>query len=155
MQFISKSEEETKQFAYSFTSNLETKNDKALIIGLSGNLGTGKTTFMKYLAQCLGVKETIQSPTFVIMKKYELRNAKQNQQTIANKYKFLVHIDAYRIEKPEEMIVLDWQDVINDSQNIVCVEWPELIAEILPKHILLKFDYGQNDNERIITIKEN
>lgn len=143
MEFISKSVEETAMFAVKFTSDLKPKDIGATVIGLYGELGSGKTTFMKYLAEYFGVKETIKSPTFVIMKSFKL--APCNFQT-------LIHIDAYRIEKVEEMLNLGWREIISDPANLICVEWPEKIAQIMPDHIMLKFEHGDKENKRKISI---
>lgn len=147
MEFSSKSLEETKKIATDFTASLKNfyQKDKAVVVGLYGELGSGKTTFMKYLAQALGVKEEIKSPTFVIMKKISLKGASEKAQT-------LVHIDAYRIDDSKEMEILNWREIINDSKNLVCVEWPEKIAPIMPSHIVIKFKHSKNENERKINI---
>lgn len=155
MKFISKSEEETKRFVPHFFSFLRSNKEKATIIGLSGNLGAGKTTFMKYLGNFLGIKESIQSPTFVIMKKYKILDANRETLNLESDFKNLVHIDAYRIEKPEEMIILGFKEIIKNPQNLVFIEWPEKIAEILPDHTILKFEYGDGENERIITTNQS
>ena len=119
-------------------------NAKATVVGLYGELGSGKTTFMKFLAESLGVNETIQSPTFVIEKIYELVN---------QSFQHLIHIDAYRIEKENEMINLGWQEIIADHKNLICIEWPERIAGIMPEHIKIFFNHSGNESERKIKIE--
>ncbi|MEK7635099.1 MAG: tRNA (adenosine(37)-N6)-threonylcarbamoyltransferase complex ATPase subunit type 1 TsaE [Patescibacteria group bacterium] len=146
MEFLSKNLEETAKIAFDFGKNLKPSNNSATIVGLYGELGSGKTTFMKYLAENFGVKETIQSPTFVIMKFYN----------IAENFSFsgfekLVHIDAYRIEKEEEILNLGWQEIIADPKNLICVEWPEKIEGIMPSHIVIKFEH-EGENQRKISI---
>lgn len=143
MEFISKSVEETAQIAFNFASKLEPKESGAIIVGLYGELGSGKTTFMKFLAECLGIKETIQSPTFVIMKSFNL------QSSIFNK---LIHIDAYRIENEAEMLNLGWQEIISDPKNLICIEWPERISGIMPPHIVITFEHYNDENQRKINI---
>lgn len=147
MEFESKSLEETAEIARNFAKNLKKKREGALVIGLYGELGSGKTTFMKYLTESLGVKETIQSPTFVIMKKYKIQNSDSD-------FQFLTHIDAYRIEKKEEALVLDWLETISNSDNLVFIEWPERIAELMPGHTKIFFKHGENNSERKIIINE-
>ena len=144
MEFISKSLEETAEIASNFASELELKESGATVVGLYGDLGSGKTTFMKYLAENLGIKETIQSPTFVIMKIFNF------QSSIFNK---LIHIDAYRIEKEEEMLNLGWQEIISDPKNLICIEWPERISGVIPTHTKIIFEHI-NENERKIKITE-
>lgn len=145
MEFISKKEEETAKIAKDFGSKIEPKNYRAYVVGLYGDLGAGKTTFMKYLAEHFGVSETIQSPTFVIEKIYELTG---------QKFTHLIHIDAYRIEKETEMVDLGWNEVVSDNKNIICVEWPEKMPTIMPPHTKIFFEHI-SENERKIDIKES
>lgn len=162
MEFVSKSTQETAEIAANFTEATLAKNnfpkDKATVIGLYGELGSGKTTFMKYLAEALGVKETIQSPTFVIMKKYGIQKlesgiqGKPFTQTQDSRFELLIHIDAYRLEKSAEMLNLGWSELILDPQNLICIEWPERIAEIMPQHIKISFEHGEVETERKISI---
>lgn len=142
MEFLSKSVEETAKIAAEFAIKLKPK-DAATVVGLYGELGSGKTTFMKYFAAALGVKEEIKSPTFVIMKFFHL--------SIFPSFCKLIHIDAYRIEKEEEMLNLGWNEIISDSKNLICIEWPEKISGILPSHIMVKFEHV-SENERKISI---
>lgn len=100
----------------------------AQVIALSGDLGAGKTAFVKELATHLGIPETITSPTFVIMKSYQVLNHPP--------LKTLTHIDAYRIESDEEMRVLGFLDMIQDCGRLLCIEWPEKIPNLIPSHAL-------------------
>ena len=70
------------------------------------------------------------------------------QSSIFNK---LIHIDAYRIESETEMLNLDWQEIISDPKNLICIEWPEKIAGIMPPHIVIKFEHV-SEAERKISI---
>ncbi len=97
---------------------------QSVVIGLSGELGSGKTTFTQNFAKALGIKERVMSPTFVLMKIYKLR---------AMGYARLIHIDAYRIKNPEEMFDLGWNELIRDPKNIILVEWAENLKKIFPK----------------------
>jgi len=144
METISKSLEETAKIAKDFVSRLNPNTSSACVIGLYGELGSGKTTFMKFLAENLGVEEAVQSPTFVIMKIFKLEKTKD--------FKNLIHIDAYRIEKEEEMLNLGWNEIIANPKNIVCVEWPERISGIMPEHIMINFEH-LSQNERKVKIK--
>ena len=140
MEIISKNIEQTAKIAYDFASKLEPKGNKATITGLYGELGSGKTTFMKYLAKSFGLKETIQSPTFVIEKVYELEN---------KPFQHLIHIDAYRIEKENEMTNLGWNEIISDPKNLICIEWPDRIAKIMPEHIMITFEHVSETERKI------
>jgi len=113
------------------------KNRKALVIGLEGDLGSGKTTFVQGLAKGLGIKDKVTSPTFVIMKEYD----------------FLYHIDCYRI-KSKDLLELDFKEIINQTNNIIVIEWAERVKKILPKNtIWMKFEYI-DENKRKITYEK-
>lgn len=100
------------------------------ILAVAGPLGAGKTTFIQALSQVLGAAQRPQSPTFALMRSYKLENAPAS---IAR----LVHIDAYRIEKPEEILALDLDEELSDGKSILVIEWPEKIAAWLKdKNIL-------------------
>jgi tRNA threonylcarbamoyladenosine biosynthesis protein TsaE len=101
------------------------KTEGKNVILMEGDLGAGKTTFVQVLAKELGVTEEIISPTFVIQKSYETKD---------HIFKKLIHIDAYRIEDAREMINLGWQDTVSNKENLVVVEWPSKILEILPEN---------------------
>lgn len=103
-----------------------TPKEKAVIIALSGDLGVGKTTITKEIAKHLGVTENVISPTFVIMKIYKTKN---------KIFKNLIHIDAYRLEKEEEIFMLGWKELIEDKDNLILLEWPERVAQYLPTDV--------------------
>ena len=119
---------------------------RAVIIGLIGDLGGGKTTFLKSFARELGVKDKILSPTFIIMRRFQLNKTTEQ-------FNNLYHIDCYRIKKPKEILDLGFKEIISNPQNIVCIEWADRIKKILPKGtILLKFSF-EGKNKRRITRK--
>lgn len=97
----------------------------ATVVCLSGELGSGKTTLVGFIAKKFGVKNPIISPTFVIMKNYKIRNSYFDK---------LVHIDAYRLESAGQLENLGWLDVVGNPRNIIFIEWPERVAGILPKN---------------------
>lgn len=127
------------------------KKKKATIIALYGDLGSGKTTFTKYLAKFLGIKDLITSPTFVIQKNFNILEEFEIKKRI---FKKLIHIDAYRINSAEELIKLGWLENILQTENLIVVEWPEKILEILPEEIIkLHFNFI-NETTREVLIEE-
>ena len=134
--------EETRKIASDWLQDVAKRSahsDEALVVGLSGHLGAGKTAFVKLVAELLGVKEVVTSPTFVIMKLYELA-----PQAIVDKkipWKRLVHIDAYRLERAEELEALNFEQLVADKNNLIMVEWPENVElkEFKP-HAHLEFE---------------
>lgn len=107
------------------------------VILLSGDLGSGKTTFSQFLGKYLGVKRHMTSPTFNIIKSY---NADVK----------LHHMDCYRLEDSEEDLGFD--EYFNDT-DIALVEWPQFIAEFLPEDVISINIKYENENERLVTIE--
>jgi len=117
---------------------------RAIVIALKGELGSGKTTFLQGFAKGLGIKDKILSPTFVILRKFQIP---------ASIFKYFYHIDCYRIKKPEELLTLGFKEVISDPKNIVAIEWAEKVNKILPpESIVLDFKFG-GGKEREVIIK--
>ncbi|MEK7062388.1 MAG: tRNA (adenosine(37)-N6)-threonylcarbamoyltransferase complex ATPase subunit type 1 TsaE [Patescibacteria group bacterium] len=120
----------------------------ALVLALSGDLGAGKTTFVQGFLCGAGIRKKITSPTFVLIKNYELGIKNYGN------YKKIYHIDCYRIYKPKDILSTGIKEILNNPENIVLIEWPERIGRILPKTaIVIKLKYGKKENERIIIIK--
>ena len=143
MKYIVNSGEETKNIAEEFVSSLSPKEDSATVVGLYGDLGAGKTHFTQTVAKLLGIEENIVSPTFVIEKIYELKD---------KNFSHLVHIDAYRLESSSELLNLGWQKIISDPKNLILIEWPERVEDIMPKHTKVMIKHLENENSREIEI---
>jgi len=124
---------------------------RATVLGLYGDLGSGKTTFTKSFISAFGVKQTVTSPTFVIEKIYKLPKQKVGNATPnKNRFKNIIHIDAYRLGSGEEMKDLDWDKISNDLQNIILIEWPEKISDILPKDMKkIEFKFINEDKREV------
>ena len=142
-QIITKSAKETKVFAKKIVKELLELNDnKSLVICLYGDLGAGKTTFVQGLAEELGIKEVVNSPTFLIMKKYSARRDEALPR--------LYHFDCYRISDYQEILDLGWEEIIGGENNIIVIEWPEKIKQILPKKRLeIKFEFVDENTRKI------
>ena len=118
------------------------------IILLSGDLGAGKTAFTKELATCLHVREEITSPTFVIQKEYDIRDEE-------SPFKKLIHIDAYRLERKEELEYLGWNELIQNPENLILIEWPEKVEGIFIPHALrLSFRIKEGETRELILREE-
>ena len=136
--FISKSENDTINFARDFAKRLK-KND---IIVLNGELGSGKTKFTQGILEYFNLEQEISSPTFTIVNEY-----KNNDISI-------YHFDVYRLNDSN-----DFYDIGGDEyfeKGICIIEWGEIIKDILPENtIFVNFERDTSDeNIRIITIKE-
>jgi tRNA threonylcarbamoyladenosine biosynthesis protein TsaE len=130
------------------------KQKNALVLALSGDLGAGKTTFVQGFLRGLGIKKKITSPTFIIMKKFQVPKSKIQTNFKIKILKEIYHIDCYRIKNLKEFLLLDLKNIFNNPQNIVLIEWAEKIRRILPKNaIWLKFKHGEKENIRKIIIR--
>ncbi len=96
----------------------------ALVIGLKGNLGGGKTTFLQGFARGLGIREKILSPTFVIVKRFKIKDLR---------FKNFYHIDCYRINNLKEILDLGLKKIISDPKNIIVIEWADRIKKLIPE----------------------
>ncbi len=127
----------------------ENLKEAAQTIGLEGELGGGKTTFLQGFARGLGIKEKILSPTFVILKKFKIPKTKQSPK----QFQYFYHVDCYRLEKIQDLLVLGFREILTHPQNIIAIEWPNIIKENLPKHTIFISFYFCNHNKRKIIIK--
>src|SRR3989338_10671522 len=137
--------QETQKLGENFAAEILARDPQknATVLALQGDLGAGKTTFLQGFAKGLGIKEIVNSPTFVIMKKFELKN---------NEFKYFYHFDCYRLNNYEEILHLGFKEIIADPKNIVAIEWPEKLGDLLPQNaIKISFEHLSED-ERELTI---
>lgn len=140
--FITKSADETRSLAQKLSGSVKGGS----CICLHGDLGSGKTTFAQGLLAAFGAEGPYTSPTFVIVKKYDLVKSQDDHKNIRSIY----HIDAYRINAAA-MVELGWQEMIEDERSVVIVEWPEQITSIIPEHAqTIDFTWINEDERRII-----
>lgn len=122
-------------------TKLATLLPSGAVLCLTGDLGAGKTTLVRGLAQGLNIKDVVQSPTFNIMKIYLKGN------------KPLIHIDAYRLKDLDHNIGLD--EYIGYETGITVIEWPMYIPELLPNDVIEVNITRTGDNDRKIVISTN
>lgn len=132
MVYSSQSARETQKIAASVAESVKPGDT----IALYGNLGSGKTTFVKGLAQALGVKAIVNSPTFVVIKHYGR----------------LVHGDLYRLKTVADVESTGIYEFLGAKRHITVIEWPEVIEERLPEKTKRIFFKSINENQRTITI---
>ncbi|MDP3988349.1 MAG: tRNA (adenosine(37)-N6)-threonylcarbamoyltransferase complex ATPase subunit type 1 TsaE [Candidatus Levybacteria bacterium] len=146
--FITNNFEETQKAGEGFVSRLNLDQGstlKARVIALYGDLGSGKTTFIQGLAKGLGIKKRIISPTFNIVRKYELRIMNYEL-----RFEHFYHIDLYRVQSLEDIKGLGIEEIINDPQNIVAIEWAEKMGNLLFKErVDIKFEYLAEEKRKI------
>jgi len=120
------------RFLETHKSSQARKTAGAFVVLLEGDLGSGKTTFAQGIARALGITETVNSPTFVIAKNYQIQSRQGLKTSETFPLKKLIHIDTYRFETSAEAEVLGLEELFADSGNIILIEWPERIKEFLP-----------------------
>ena len=119
----------------------------AKVISLVGDLGAGKTTFSQGFLKELGVTRRIISPTFLIVRPYSLLAARTS-------FVRAFHIDCYRLNRPEELLALGFEEIIGDPKNIVLIEWPEIMEGHLPKEtISIRIEHPKTGSARDVLIK--
>ncbi len=130
---IIRDETETKKFATDVAQTLK----KGDVIALVGDLGTGKTTLSKYIAEALGITETITSPTFTIVQEYHSGRLP------------LYHFDVYRVDDIEEMYRMGYEEYFY-GEGVCIVEWADIVEEIIPEDAKVIFiEYGEDEGERL------
>lgn len=153
MEVLSKSLAETRAVAQDFLAKIvhpefAAANRGATVVGLHGDLGSGKTTFTQAVAEIFGIKERVTSPTFVIMKRYLLPKKCQG---VALSWGRLVHIDCYRLDGANDLLRLGWKEIADDKNNLILVEWPERVTEVLPSRLIsINFKFIDETSRKII-----
>ncbi len=139
--YVTYSEQETEKLAFNFAKNL---NNNSIIV-LTGNLGTGKTRFMRGIAEYFGIQNEVSSPTFTIVNEYTPKANTQNVEKI-------FHFDVYRLSGAQ-----DFEDSVGTdyfNSGLCILEWGEIIKDILPSStIYITIESTDVENERVITIK--
>ena len=136
MEHVTNSSAETEALGESLAGQLE----PGTVIAFTGDLGAGKTAFVRGLARGLGVRERVTSPTFTIVNEYEGGRLP------------LFHFDMYRLGSADELFDIGWEDYLARG-GICAVEWSENVSDALDNDCLLvDIRRGENDDQRIITI---
>lgn len=134
-QFLCTSVDELKTIAQSLIDKYPTSR----LFAFKGEMGAGKTTFIKQVCQCLGIDESVTSPTFSIVNEYVGRD------------KTVYHFDFYRLKNSQEAVNLGFDEYIL-SGNYCLMEWPNIIQEILPPNtVMVNIEVLENNNSRVFT----
>ena len=140
MKVITKNSDETKKLGIEFADKL----NGADVVLLYGDLGAGKTTFVQGLAEGLGIKDRILSPTFVLQRIHDVPD---------HNFDSLNHIDLYRLEEPTEIDSLGLLEMFEDERSITIIEWADRLKNFTPKKgYKIHFKY-LSDVEREIEIE--
>lgn len=113
------------------------------LLCLLGTMGSGKTTFVRYLVRELGGIDEVSSPTYAIVNEYKIGD---------KRYTGVYHMDLYRIEKIEELIALPLQDYL-DSKHLCIIEWPQIAENMLSEPIqILKIEVLENSWRKVVLL---
>ncbi len=136
MIFEVKSEEQTRQLARRLGEQLQ----GGTVIELIGDVGAGKTTFVKGLAEGLAVDDEVQSPSFTISRVYEARDDMQ-----------LAHYDFYRLQDPG-ILAAEVDEVAKDPSIITVIEWADVVDGVLPAHRVRISIRSTSETDRQLTV---
>jgi len=147
IEVLSKSEEDTKNIAKELWQKYEQyKSKRAIIFALEGEMGTGKTQFVKGLAKAMSINDEVVSPTFIIESEYNLKKEKAA----------LIHIDTWRIRESKEILELGFNQRVSEKK-VLAIEWAEKVSDIIKEFdeeaiiIWVKISYGKKEKERWIS----
>ena len=136
MRYISNSVEETEQIGAQLSRDLPSGS----IVAFTGDLGAGKTAFVRGMARGLGIEERVTSPTFTIVNEYD------------GGIRALFHFDLYRLSDSDELFDIGWEDYLA-RDGICAVEWSERAVEAMEKCVRVDITRGETDAQRIIDIE--
>lgn len=142
MLFVSKSVRETADFATKIAGKISKNfSKKPIVIALEGELGAGKTTFVRAFAKALGVKKNITSPTFVLIKPYKTAD------------KVIYHIDAYRLKDYKDLEKLGAKGMMTEPGSITLIEWSDRVKKIIPRNgIRIHIDHIDKNTRKITCV---
>jgi len=141
MQYKSTSEQDTKNIAKKIATTLQGGD----VILLYGELGAGKSTFTRGIAEYFNIKDNVTSPTFTLMNIYPINN---------NIIDNLIHIDTYRLEDEEKLIEIGAEDYIGAPNTICLIEWPEKLNDLLKNKKITKVKIEHTNGGRRITVED-
>ncbi len=138
MEHYSASEQETEALGETLVATLA----PGAVVAFTGDLGAGKTAFVRGMARGLGITQWVTSPTFTIVNEYEGGRLP------------LFHFDLYRLNSSDELFDIGWEDFLRRG-GICAVEWSENVADALEEDtIFIDIRRGEEPNGRVITIRE-
>lgn len=140
MDYLTRNRQETYQFGHTLAERLEPGS----LAAFSGDLGAGKTTLIQGVLEALGAEKPYVSPTFVLMKQYDLIQPVRGIERV-------YHVDAYRVEE-KDFKSLGFEEWVTDPAGIVLVEWPERIKNLLPEKRVVISLRSLSETEREIAI---
>lgn len=143
MEVVTKSARETQKLGENIAVSLikQERGKRATVVTLQGELGSGKTTFVQGVTAGLGLPDRVVSPTFIVMKRYELKNGP---------FAFLYHLDLYRIVTAKEFDLLGFEEIFIHPDHLIIIEWAERLGGRLKlPDLSVNFNYTGENNRTI------
>ncbi|MEK7516402.1 MAG: tRNA (adenosine(37)-N6)-threonylcarbamoyltransferase complex ATPase subunit type 1 TsaE [Patescibacteria group bacterium] len=145
--FRTTSEIETVRVAHEIARSLKGGD----VVALTGELGAGKTTFVRGLARALGIRARVTSPTFLLMRCYALPRGKSRRGI-----RHLCHVDAYRVRGAKELQSVGIEEYLTSPDTVTLIEWADRVRSILPRRLIhVRFRYGNKIDERTIVVERD
>lgn len=141
MEILSTSTAETEKLAQTIAGKVK----PGIVLALYGNLGSGKTTFSSFLVKALGFDSRVQSPTFVIERRYS--------KPAGNPIDTVHHIDLYRLTSKKEVVDLGIAEMLQEPHSLVLIEWPELVTDLVSQDVVEIHFRTVDENTRHIIVK--
>ena len=150
--FITKNFEETQKLGEELAGEIK----DGTVVALYGDLGSGKTTFVQGFAKGLGINKRLISPTYIILRTYKIKLKTKNLKlkTSVQEVKNFYHVDLYRIQNGEDIREIGLDEIIENGNDIVAIEWAEKLGYLLPKK-RIDIYFKSQDDTREITINKN
>ena len=169
MKIITKNARQTKQLAAKLAKRVSKSRraKTAKVIGLVGDLGSGKTTFIQGFIKTLGVKHAVTSPTFLIFRPYLIKTKRREEKRMRGRkrkekkgkvisYNTVYHVDLYRVRSFKELMPLGFKNILANPRNIVLIEWADIIRHQLPKDtIWIIMRHTSKESHRAIIIQNS
>lgn len=133
-EIISSSTKQTQDLAQSLLQDSTNR-----VFALVGDLGSGKTTFTQGLGKSLGIHRLL-SPTYILIRQYSLTDSR---------FSTLYHIDLYRLNDIKEALALGLEEILADPSNLIVIEWPQKVLELLPSYLEVSFEKLPNGDRKI------
>lgn len=141
---VTDSVETTHKQAKQLLESLSIKESQAVVIGLTGPLGAGKTEFIRGFLRAAGVTDPVTSPTYTIETLYQLPDSQ---------FERAYHIDAYRLDGKQDLLDIEFADRLRDNESVVIIEWAKRVQEVLPEDTIWVAITLEND-QRVITLNK-
>jgi tRNA threonylcarbamoyladenosine biosynthesis protein TsaE len=139
---VTSSEQETLNVARSFAGRLK----RGDVVALLGELGTGKTVFVRGVCEAFAAQQHVSSPSFVILNRYDGKDSNTRELLI-------YHLDLYRVKSLDEIYDLGYEEFFY-GDGITLIEWAEQLGDLLPSNrYTVRLAYGETDGQRRVTIE--